>query len=124
MVSVVDRAAPGVIFAWRRVMRLPEINFAEAVPLCWMGVVFVPLLFSRATAGLLFDEYVERVCALGAVVAGTECHRSWRAAGAIAVGLAGMISVVATFFHAGAARSLNGNWGRWMRAGPPGRRYR
>ena len=36
---------PGVIFAWRRVIRPHEINFAEALPLCWMGVVFVPLLF-------------------------------------------------------------------------------
>src|ERR1051325_2929311 len=36
---------PGVIFAWRRVIRPHEINFADALPLCWMGVVFVPLLF-------------------------------------------------------------------------------
>src|SRR2546430_6929635 len=33
------------IFAWRRVIRPHEINFADALPLCWMAVVFVPLLF-------------------------------------------------------------------------------
>ncbi len=35
---------PGVIFAWRRVMRPREIEFADALPLCWMGVVFLPVL--------------------------------------------------------------------------------
>ncbi len=36
---------PGLIFAWRRVMRPREIEFSDALPLCWMGVIFVPLLF-------------------------------------------------------------------------------
>ena len=36
---------PGVIFAWRRVTRPREINFGDALLLCWMAVVFVPLLF-------------------------------------------------------------------------------
>src|SRR5436305_1641124 len=36
---------PGVILAWRRVIRPREINFEDALPLCWMGVVFIPLLF-------------------------------------------------------------------------------
>ncbi len=34
---------PGVLFAWRRVFRPREIEFADALPLCWMAVVFVPL---------------------------------------------------------------------------------
>ena len=41
----------------------------------------------------------------------------WRVAGAIAVGLGGMMSAAAAFFFARAARPLNGNWGtmdtRW-----------
>ena len=35
---------PGMIFAARRIVRPREIEFADALPLCWMGVVFVPLL--------------------------------------------------------------------------------
>jgi 4-amino-4-deoxy-L-arabinose transferase-like glycosyltransferase len=35
---------PGLLFAPRRVLRPNEINFAEALPLCWMAVGFIPLL--------------------------------------------------------------------------------
>jgi 4-amino-4-deoxy-L-arabinose transferase-like glycosyltransferase len=35
---------PGIIFAWRRIIRPREIEFADALPLCWMGTVFLPLL--------------------------------------------------------------------------------
>ncbi len=34
---------PGVLLAGRRVFRPREIEFADAVPLCWMAVVFLPL---------------------------------------------------------------------------------
>jgi 4-amino-4-deoxy-L-arabinose transferase-like glycosyltransferase len=36
---------PCVLFAWRRVVRPREIEFADALPLCWMAVGFLPLLF-------------------------------------------------------------------------------
>src|SRR5207237_8998110 len=35
---------PGVRFSWPRVIRPREIEFADALPLCWMTVGFVPLL--------------------------------------------------------------------------------
>ena len=35
---------PGVLFNWRRIMRPREIEFADALPIVWMLVVFVPLL--------------------------------------------------------------------------------
>ena len=107
---------PGVLFAWRRVIRPHEINFADGLPLCWMAVVFVPLLF----LGQRQDYYsmtMWSAFALWAAVAWDRMPQNLRAAGAIAVCLAGIISVVAAFFVVGAARHLNGNWGtmdaRW-----------
>ena len=35
---------PGLFFAARRIIRRHEITFAEALPLCWMAVGFLPLL--------------------------------------------------------------------------------
>jgi 4-amino-4-deoxy-L-arabinose transferase-like glycosyltransferase len=35
---------PGLIFATRKINRPNEINFAEALPFCWMAVGFLPLL--------------------------------------------------------------------------------
>jgi hypothetical protein len=36
---------PGALFASRRVFRPCEIDFADALPLCWIAVGFLPLLF-------------------------------------------------------------------------------
>jgi 4-amino-4-deoxy-L-arabinose transferase-like glycosyltransferase len=36
---------PGLLFASRRIFRPGEFEFADAVPLCWMTIGFVPLLF-------------------------------------------------------------------------------
>jgi len=107
---------PGVIFAWRRVLRPHDTNFADALLLCWTAVVFVPLLF----LGQRQDYYsmtMWSAVALWVAVAWDRMPQKLRAAGAIAVALAGIICAAAAFFLNGAARALNGNWGtmdaRW-----------
>jgi 4-amino-4-deoxy-L-arabinose transferase-like glycosyltransferase len=107
---------PGVTFAWRRVMGARDISFADGLLLCWMGVVFVPLLF----LGQRQDYYsmsMWSAFALWAAGAWDRTPQSLRAAGVIAVGLAGVIIAAGALFSVHEPRTLNGNWGimdaRW-----------
>src|SRR5438552_10354395 len=73
---------PGLIFAWRRVIRPREIEFSDTLSLCWMGIVFVPLLF----LGQRQDYYsmsMWSALALWAAVAWDRMPRGWRAVGTV-----------------------------------------
>ena len=107
---------PGVTFAWHRAVRPREIHFADGLLLCWMGVVFVPLLF----LGQRQDYYsmsMWSAFALWAAMAWDRTPQGLRAAGAILVGLVGLMIGAGALFIGRAARALNGNWGimdaRW-----------
>src|SRR2546430_11472558 len=98
------------IFAWRRVIRPHEINFADALPLCWMGLVFVPLLF----LGQRQDYYsmtMWSALALWAAAAWDRMPAGLRAAGAIGVGCIGTATLVLALLLSKAADAVSGNWG-------------
>ena len=101
---------PGVVFAWRRVIRPYEIDFSDALPLCWMAVVIGPLLL----IGQRQDYYsmsMWSALALFAATAWERMPRRFRMLGVGLVALIGMVAALLALIGTRAIADVQNGWG-------------
>ena len=88
---------PALLFSWRRVIRPREIEFADALPFCWIAIGFVPLIL----IGQRQDYYSMNMWSGFALAAATIWERAprlFRTIGAGMIGLLGTCLTAAAWF--------------------------